>query len=298
MTRIKNNDIIISKGGFKLKTNMKKQLLQLLEEKEILIAVHRGSSTGNIIENTIASTICATKMGADIVELDIVKSTDGVFYGFHSKMELRLFGREFDLETMSSREIDNLQFINTNMKPTGYKVERISDILNKFKGNTIFNLDRCWLYLDDLLPFLDEFDMYDQLIIKSPPDDKFLDLFASLNDKILYMPIARNMEQIERILEHEIKPVAIELIFTDLDSQVVNKDTISRLKAAHMLLWANAVIVGPKNVIAGPLTDDKSIIEGYDKGWGKLMDMGFDIIQTDWPSLLKEYRQNRQKKEK
>ncbi|MCG8502055.1 MAG: glycerophosphodiester phosphodiesterase family protein [Firmicutes bacterium] len=278
-----------------MKTNVREKLLQLSKKKEILIAVHRGSSTGNIAENTIASTICAVKMGGDIVELDIVKSTDGVFYGFHTKMELRLFGREFDLETMSSSEIDNLEFINTNMKPTGYKVERIADILNTFKGKTLFNLDRCWLYLDELLPFLDEFNMYDQLIIKSPPDNKYLDLFADYDDKILYMPVVRNMEQVERVLEHKIKPAAIELIFTGLDNQIINEHTISRLKAENMLLWANAIIVGPKNVIAGSLTDDVSIIEGYDKGWGKLMDMGFDIIQTDWPALLKKYRKKRKK---
>ena len=24
-------------------------------------------------------------------------------------------------------------------------------------------------------------------------------------------------------------------------------------------------------------------------GWGRLLDMGFDIIQTDWPGPLREY---------
>ena len=26
-----------------------------------------------------------------------------------------------------------------------------------------------------------------------------------------------------------------------------------------------------------------------DAGWGKLADMGFDIIQTDWPGLVYNY---------
>ncbi|MFD1900879.1 hypothetical protein GQR36_14380 [Enterococcus termitis] len=39
------------------------RLNQLLKEKKILLAVHRGSSAGNIIENTIPAYLASLKMG-------------------------------------------------------------------------------------------------------------------------------------------------------------------------------------------------------------------------------------------
>lgn len=39
--------------------------------------------------------------------------------------------------------------------------------------------------------------------------------------------------------------------------------------------------------------DDKSLREGFDVGWGVLLDMGVDVIQTDWTNLLNMYRNER-----
>ena len=44
-----------------------------------------------------------------------------------------------------------------------------------------------------------------------------------------------------------------------------------------------------KTVLAGTFDDDISVLCDPDRGWGRLLDMGFDIIQTDWPGPLKEY---------
>ena len=46
-------------------------LNQKIEEKKHLIAVHRGTWHGNIIQNTIPAYRISLKMGADMVEADI-----------------------------------------------------------------------------------------------------------------------------------------------------------------------------------------------------------------------------------
>lgn len=38
---------------------------------------------------------------------------------------------------------------------------------------------------------------------------------------------------------------------------------------------------------------DRSVKEGFDQGWGVLLDKGTDVIQTDWPELLSRYRDSR-----
>ena len=41
--------------------------------------------------------------------------------------------------------------------------------------------------------------------------------------------------------------------------------------------------------LAGGHSDDASLTGDPDAGWGWLMDRGFDIIQTDWPGMLRQY---------
>jgi glycerophosphoryl diester phosphodiesterase len=57
--------------------------------KSVLIAVHRGCSGGNIIENTIPAFEIALKYGGDIIEVDVAKSTDGELYTIHEGQEER-----------------------------------------------------------------------------------------------------------------------------------------------------------------------------------------------------------------
>lgn len=39
------------------------------------------------------------------------------------------------------------------------------------------------------------------------------------------------------------------------------------------------------------LDDDVSILQDPALGWGKLFEKKIDIIQTDWPAILYQYRQ-------
>ncbi|MBQ4436325.1 MAG: glycerophosphodiester phosphodiesterase, partial [Clostridia bacterium] len=40
----------------------------------------------------------------------------------------------------------------------------------------------------------------------------------------------------------------------------------------------------------GGLDDDMSICKGPESGWGKIIDKGIDVFQTEWPAILKEFR--------
>ena len=79
-----------------------------LEEKQVLIAVHRGTWGGNVIQNTIQAYRIALDMGGDIFECDAALSADGVFYAFHDGTEPINLGREENLTTLPSQEIDKL----------------------------------------------------------------------------------------------------------------------------------------------------------------------------------------------
>lgn len=91
---------------------MNKKLFDAIEEKKVLIAAHRGALGGNIIDNTFLSAKTALAMGADIIEMDAIISTDGILYAFHDGEEKKRFDIEQNIKTLSSKEIDELEFLN------------------------------------------------------------------------------------------------------------------------------------------------------------------------------------------
>ena len=60
-------------------------------------------------------------------------------------------------------------------------------------------------------------------------------------------------------------------------------------------MWYNAITLSglEKHIKTAGHDDDCSIKEGFDRGWGVLIDKGIDVIQTDWPELLSRYRDSR-----
>ena len=130
-----------------------------LEEKQVLIAVHRGTWGGNVIQNTIQAYRIALDMGGDIFECDAALSADGVFYAFHDGTEPINLGREENLTTLPSQEIDRLVCINSAYGPSGVHVEKLEDVLQAFTHGELFNIDRAWEHLPQL----------DALLARYPP---------------------------------------------------------------------------------------------------------------------------------
>ena len=55
------------------------------------------------------------------------------------------------------------------------------------------------------------------------------------------------------------------------------------------LIWVNSIIYNVKAQLTAGHSDDTALCESMDKGWGWLVDKGYDIIQTDWPLMLINY---------
>ena len=56
-----------------------------------------------------------------------------------------------------------------------------------------------------------------------------------------------------------------------------------------LLIWANAIVYNEQDVISAGHTDDVSLTEDPDLGWGWLIRKKVDIIQTDWPLMVRQY---------
>ncbi|MGM7637509.1 glycerophosphodiester phosphodiesterase family protein [Bacillus sp. Hm123] len=263
-----------------------------LKQHPFLIATHRGSSMGNIVENTIPAFHAAIQSNTDILEIDLIRSTDGKFYVFHDGNEKRLLGQDRNIKTMDSTEIDALNYRNNNGYVVNYKVEKLEDVLNTFKGDILLNLDRSWEYWDTLLPYLDQFDMQNQILLKSPVNKSYLDRLERHPVKYLYMPIIKKLSEIKEVEAYKsINTVAMEIIAKDANSPLFQDETINSIKEKGLLVWINAIKLDEDIILYAGFDDDTSIINGPEYGWQKLVDKGANMIQTDWPSLLHHFRE-------
>lgn len=264
-----------------------------MEEKKILIAVHRGSGGGNIIENTIKAFEIALKYGGDMIEVDVAKSTDGELYTVHEGQEERLFFSKSNVQTLESQEINHLNYRNGNSFKVNQRVEKLDEVLKHFKGNTLINLDRGWDFWEDVFELLTKYDMYDQVILKSPVLDKYLDELEKYNIPVMYIPIVKTKAELEQVLGRNINTVGVEIIIESENNDFYNKELIREIKEKNLLVWLNAIRLNDHSILTLGCDDDTALLESEDKGWGRIIEMGADIIQTDWPLHLSCYLKNR-----
>lgn len=268
-----------------------------LNEKKTLIAVHRGSPCGNIIENTIPAYQNALNLGGDMFEMDVIKSTDGILYTFHDGTEKRNLGENNNIKTMSSEKIDSLFYYNSIGSISRFKVNRFEDVIKRFNNGELYNIDRAWDIFPEVFEVLNKYDVMNQVILKSPVEKDVLDFLESNEKKYMYMPIVYSLEEIEMVLDYEnINVVGLELIAKSSEDELFDDEAIANLRKKGLFVWANAITLDDEIVLFGGLDDNISIIESPEKGWGKLFEKNIDIIQTDWPSLINKYRKEYFKK--
>lgn len=266
------------------------------EEKKILIAAHRGTCGGNIVQNTIKAYENALKHGADIIEVDVIMSTDGDFYAFHNGMERVVIGVNKDIRTMSTKEIESYSCINVDGIKINQKIEKLDNVLEHLKGKCLINIDRSWFYWNETIKILENHNMADQIILKSHEDKKLLKSLEDSESNLMYMPIVYTKENITSVMKYKLNLIGVELIFKDLHSELIDTEYIERLKLNGILTWVNAITLDDNTILSAGLDDNRAIMENEDESWGKLIDMGFDILQTDWPLLLKQYIDSRNAK--
>ena len=281
---------MVGKEKFK---EINRLLNQKLEEKKVLIAVHRGCGCGNIIENTIPAYRAALQMHADMFECDLISSTDRVVYAFHDGYEMRLLRKRRNIKTYTSKEIDAFKYKNIIEEPAEYGVEKFEDILQSFQLGELFNIDRAWDILPEVISLLEKYPQaIHQAIIKTPVKKKYLDYLEECKMKVMYMPIAYNLEEIKTVLAYEnINIVGVEMIAKNSEEELFQDCNIQWVKEQGLFCWANAITLGgsQKYDLFGGLDDDMAIKESPKKAWGKLIDKGINVMQTDWPGIMSDF---------
>lgn len=270
-------------------------LSQKLAQKKCLIAAHRGSWGGNIAQNTVGAYKAALQMGADIVETDVNATTDGVLYSFHDGNEQRVFGVEKSIRQMDSKEVESYHPINTCNELTAARINRLTEVLDFLSHGKLLNIDRAWNIIPQLLEVLDRYpNAKYQVVIKAPLKAKAAYEYLNAHPvKYMFMPICYSFEDVEAALSYpDLNVVGCEIIAFDEQMELFSDESIQRIHDRNLFVWVNAVTLGDVGVrpLYAKLDDDVSVLEDPSLGWGKLFEKKIDVMQTDWPALLYQYR--------
>ena len=226
--------------------------------------------------------------------MDLFKSTDGKIFIFHTGKEPYQLNKNIDLTKLDSEEIKKLRLINVDFYPTQWGINSFDDVLEHFKGRCILNLDRIGDCIPDVIKAVERHNMKDQVLLKHAPITSVLKIIEEVAPDYMFMPIYMEEDNASEIIEKmNINYIGAELVFKTEESPVIQPEYIESMKKRGKTLWGNAVLYNYKIPLSAGHTDDVSMIDDPDKGWGWLVDHGFDIIQTDWTYQCCKYLKDR-----
>ncbi|NLK39226.1 MAG: glycerophosphodiester phosphodiesterase family protein [Clostridiales bacterium] len=269
------------------------------EDKNILIASHRGVSGGNIPCNSLEAFEIALRQGADIIECDVTKSIDGKLFIFHPGTEPAWLNQEIDIRKMTSEQIRALRQVNIDLTATETPIYSLDDALEFLKGRCYINLDKCWTCLPEIVKTIRRHKIEEQILLKSSPKMEYLKQMEELAPDIRYLPIFFETDTASELIESmNINYYGAEVVFSTEASLLAEDEYIEKMHKKGRKLWGNAIVYYYKRVLSAGHTDDISLTKNPDDGWGWLADKKYDIIQTDWPGMLRQYLESTGKLQK
>lgn len=259
-----------------------------------LVCAHRGFSAGNIPCNTTAAFRAALNCGADIIELDVAKSRDGEFFVFHPGKEWAHLRSKTLLRSRSAKSIERSRFVNCDAVKTHYHVEKLEDVLNFLKGKCYINVDKFRCDIPGISAVIRKCGVEKQVIVKTPAEERFLKLIEEYAPDFMFIPLIKRVDEItDSLIKRNINYVGAETLFEEETDPVAQVAYAEEMHGKGLVLFRNAIVYDEREVISAGLTDDKAMAENADANWGRLLDLGSDIIQTDFCPNLKAYIQSR-----
>ena len=259
-------------------------LKDLIAERKILVAAHRGVNGGNIPCNSLEGYKIAINHGADIIELDVTVSKDRELYLLHPGMERVHLGKDINLSKMDSSEIDGIMLANQDIVQTQYPLRKFDEVLEELKGKVLINVDKFWSDPEAISKVIRKHNMAEQCIVKSfYPDKKTIEQLKAYASDMQYMALIREKEHIiPELFDKDINFVGVEILFDADSKEVASDEFLNDLHKKGLIAWGNTIVYNYHDVIGADHTDDVSLLGNPDHGWGFFAKKGFDILQTDW----------------
>ncbi len=264
------------------------------KSKNVLVVCHRGDWR-NFPENSIPAIESVIDMRADIVELDIQLTKDSVLVLMHDGTIDRCTTGKGRISELTYEEIQKhyLKTAHGTRCSLDLKVPTLREALEVCKDRIVINIDKGYNHYGLVLAMAEEMGMTEQILIKGSSSlASIREKMAANEQNLLYMPIitptnAKSMELFEEYIADDEPQLAYEICWGEYTPVV--ESAMQRLIADGSKLWVNSLW----NSLCGGLSDDVAWVTSAEEVYGKLVDMGATMIQTDRPEYLLDYLRSR-----
>lgn len=258
----------------------------------VMMAVHRGNWK-QAPENSLAAIQYSIVAGADMIEIDVQKTSDGVLILMHDETVDRMTNGTGIIRQMTLRQLRELrlrQYQGGADQPlTNYNIPTLEEVLILVKHKVMINLDKCWDDREQVYDVLLRTGTVSQALFKSTADAE--EVYAFLANKIqqpLYMQIIDEsnpymVEDIDYICA-TVHPQAFEICFDHEEDERISIKVLEQIKSNQCRIWTNTMW----DSLCGGHSDAISMID-LAKGWEWHIRRGVNMIQTDDPEGLYAY---------
>lgn len=266
--------------------SLEQKLLNLKNPKEdyVLVASHRGNWQ-NHPENSLAAIQSCIDLGVDIVEIDVRKTKDGHLVLMHDSDVNRTTNGTGTVSSKTLAEIKQLLLVNKHSRLSEERVPTLKEAMELAKGKIIVMIDKANDSFEETLTVLKETQTLNQaLFIEYYQYNEAISVMSSeLFHNSLYVPriketVNNKQKYISPFIQNK-AAAAFEIRFSTANSHTLS--VIPQLKEANISIWFTT------------LSDDQSAgftdavsLNDPSQGWGKCIELGANILMTDYPENL------------
>jgi len=266
-----------------------KRIMERLRDSDgtyVLVCAHRADWR-HFPENSLAAIEGAIKMGVDIVEIDVRKTSDGHLVLMHDKSVNRTTTGQGRVCDLALADIRKLYLKDAEGRVTTCPVPTLEEAMLAAKGRVVVNLDKGFGIFADIHDVLRRTDTLGQVILGAPMGLRQMSTAIGPGlDDVVAMPFL-NVAQ-KDIQDHlpkpsdARKPAILQFDFNNADAPILKECRAMRKNGSRV--WANAM---DEQKCAGH--GDIGAVKDADASYGWLLNLGFNVIQTDQPELLIRY---------
>ena len=260
----------------------------------VMVISHRGDWR-NYPENSIPAIESVIRMGVDILEIDIKMTKDSVLVLSHDKTIDRMLNGKGRISDFTYDSLMTFRLRRAhNVVTDSLRIATLEEALTVCKDRIVVNLDHAWDLYDEAMAIAEKVGVVDQILMKGKKPLAEVEAKMSTHENnFMYMPIVDINKASGKQLFDEYKKLGVGTqIAYEICFQKVNDDALNCMKEivdGGSKVWVNTIW----GSLCGYLDDDAAYEYGPEKYYGKVLDMGVTMIQTDRPEFLLNYLRSR-----
>jgi glycerophosphoryl diester phosphodiesterase len=266
---------------------------------DVVVIAHRGCHNpapqhglSAAPENSLAALEHCIRLGVDVMETDVRMTADGYLVIIHDDKVDRTTTGSGKVAQMTLGQLGDLRLRENSGGPTAPATDErpvtLDEMLKRARGRILLNLDVKASIYAEVVDAVVRAGMRDEVIVKAEVGIGSYPLAAMPPfDRVPFMPIimnARGNADLAAIAQKQVNaanPVAFELPKMSWEQL----GSIVKVAQQHHLRLLNNTL--DEGFIEG--CSDSEALRDPDKVWGRLIDAGVSMFQTDQPEALLGY---------